>query len=234
MSATRPQPARALAAADALGARLSATRTEPATNPQLEALALAVTANQPVLLWGEPGIGKSAGMEQLATALGVRLETVIASVHEPSDFAGLPIVGEDPATTGVPMAPPDWAVRLARTGHGLLFFDELSSAPPAVQAALLRVVLERRVGSLELPAAVRIVASTGRTTRAPWPAACPVPGPRWRSRPSIPPRPPARSPGPAAPSPASSPPGRAWSTTCRPRPPDGAAAGPPRVPGRWP
>ncbi|MER6445929.1 AAA family ATPase [Streptomyces venezuelae] len=159
MSATPSQPARALAAADALGARLSATRTEPAAHPQLEALALAVTANQPVLLWGEPGIGKSAGMQQLATALGVPLETVIASVHEPSDFAGLPVVGEDPATTGVPMAPPDWAVRLARTGHGLLFFDELSSAPPAVQAALLRVVLERRVGSLALPPAVRIVAA---------------------------------------------------------------------------
>ena len=57
------------------------------------------------------------------------------------------------------MAPPDWAVRLARTGRGLLFFDELSSAPPAVQAALLRVVLERRVGSLQLPEHVRIVAA---------------------------------------------------------------------------
>ncbi|MFD0357521.1 sigma 54-interacting transcriptional regulator [Streptomyces sp. NPDC127110] len=154
---TAPPPA--LAAADELGARLGATRTEPAANHQLEALALAVTANQPVLLWGEPGIGKSAGMERLATSLGVALETVVASVHEPSDFAGLPIVGDDPATTGVPMAPPDWAVRLARTGHGLLFFDELSSAPPAVQAALLRVVLERRVGSLRLPASVRIVAA---------------------------------------------------------------------------
>jgi hypothetical protein len=30
--------------------RLRARRTEPATNPQLEALALAVTADQPVLL----------------------------------------------------------------------------------------------------------------------------------------------------------------------------------------
>ncbi|MFD8950184.1 AAA family ATPase [Streptomyces xanthophaeus] len=155
---TRPVPA-PLAAADDLGARLGRTRTEPGTDHQLEALALAVTANQPVLLWGEPGIGKSAGMHRLAASLGVELETVIASVHEPSDFAGLPVVGDDPATTGVPMAPPDWAVRLARTGHGLLFFDELSSAPPAVQAALLRVVLERRVGSLALPAAVRIVAA---------------------------------------------------------------------------
>ncbi|WP_051859012.1 AAA family ATPase [Streptomyces xanthophaeus] len=162
---TRPVPA-PLAAADDLGARLGRTRTESGTDHQLEALALAVTANQPVLLWGEPGIGKSAGMHRLAASLGVELETVIASVHEPSDFAGLPVVGEDPATTGVPMAPPDWAVRLARTGHGLLFFDELSSAPPAVQAALLRVVLERRVGSLELPAAVRIVAAANPTASA--------------------------------------------------------------------
>ncbi|MFE9093508.1 AAA family ATPase [Streptomyces sp. NPDC007264] len=155
-----------LAAADDLRRRLRSSRTEPSASPQLEALALAVTANQPVLLWGEPGIGKSAGMEQLAAGLGIRLETVVASVHEPSDFAGLPIVGDDPATTGVPMAPPDWAVRLARTGHGLLFFDELSSAPPAVQAALLRVVLERRVGSLVLPEAVRIVAAANPPSSA--------------------------------------------------------------------
>ncbi|MGW6535509.1 AAA family ATPase [Streptomyces sp. NPDC055051] len=163
---TPAAPSAALAAADALGARLDITRTEPAANPQLEALALAVTANQPVLLWGEPGIGKSAGMEQLAAALGVRLETVVASVHEPSDFAGLPVVGDDPATTGVPMAPPDWAVRLATTGHGLLFLDELSSAPPAVQAALLRVVLERKVGSLALPPSIRIVAAANPPSSA--------------------------------------------------------------------
>ena len=84
---------------------------------------------------------------------------MIASVHEPSDFSGLPVLGPDPAGQGVAMAPPDWAVRLRRAGDGLLFLDELSSAPPAVQAALLRVVLERRVGSLALPDGVRIVAA---------------------------------------------------------------------------
>jgi hypothetical protein len=156
----------ALAAADDLVAATRAWRTEPATDPRVEALALAVAANLPVLLWGEPGIGKSATLQQLAEGLGLPLETVIASVHEPSDFAGLPIVGDSPATDGVPMAPPDWAVRLARTGSGLLFFDELSSAPPAVQAALLRVVLERRVGSLSLPPSVRIVAAANPPTSA--------------------------------------------------------------------
>ncbi|WP_238015306.1 AAA family ATPase [Dactylosporangium sp. AC04546] len=148
-----------LAEADELIAATRATRVELRPNIQLEALALAVSANLPVLLWGEPGIGKSSALQQLSDRLGVTMETVIASIHEPSDFAGLPVVGDDPATQGVPMAPPDWAVRLSRRGEGIVFFDELSSAPPAVQAALLRVVLERRVGSLELPPAIRVVAA---------------------------------------------------------------------------
>ncbi|MGC0416920.1 AAA family ATPase [Embleya sp. AB8] len=133
--------------------------TEPRPDLQLEALTLAVAADLPVLLWGEPGIGKTAALTRLAEALDLPLTTVIASVHEPSDFSGLPIVGDDPAGNGVPMAPPDWAVRLVRAGRGLLFLDELSTAPPAVQAALLRLVLERRIGALQLPPGVRIVAA---------------------------------------------------------------------------
>lgn len=155
-----------LAAADDLNRLLAARRTEQAANPQLEALALAVAANLPVLLWGEPGIGKSAALGQLADDLGVPLETVIASIHEPSDFAGLPVIGDDAASNGVPMAPPDWAVRLGKTGQGVVFFDELSSAPPAVQAALLRVVLERRVGSLPLPPGIRVVAAANPPSSA--------------------------------------------------------------------
>ncbi len=166
MSTADSHPQDALAAADDLGRMLLARRTELASNPQVEALALAVSANLPVLLWGEPGIGKSASLEQLATGLGVPLETVIASVHEPSDFAGLPVIGDDAGSSGVPMAPPDWAVRLARAGRGIVFFDELSSAPPAVQAALLRVVLERRVGSLTLPRPVRVVAAANPPSSA--------------------------------------------------------------------
>lgn len=145
---------------------LRTTTTEPRPDTQLEALTLAVAADLPVLLWGEPGIGKTAALTQLAAALDLPLTTVIASVHEPSDFSGLPIVGDDPAEQGVPMAPPDWAVRLVRAGRGLLFLDELSTAPPAVQAALLRLVLERRIGSLQLPPGVRIVAAANPRSSA--------------------------------------------------------------------
>ncbi|MFE0774382.1 AAA family ATPase [Streptomyces sp. NPDC058861] len=148
-----------LALADDLLGLLRTTTTEPRPDEQLEALTLAVAADLPVLLWGEPGIGKTAALTRLADSLGLPLTTVIASVHEPSDFSGLPIVGDDPEVRGVPMAPPQWAVELVRAGRGLLFLDELSTATPAVQAALLRVVLERRVGTLRLPPDVRIVAA---------------------------------------------------------------------------
>ncbi|MFD4926454.1 AAA family ATPase [Streptomyces goshikiensis] len=142
------------------------TTTEPRPDTQLEALSLAVAADLPVLLWGEPGIGKTAALTQLAESLDLPLTTVIASVHEPSDFSGLPVIGDDPAVQGVPMAPPDWAVRLVRAGRGLLFLDELSTAPPAVQAALLRLVLERRIGALRLPSGVRIVAAANPRSSA--------------------------------------------------------------------
>ncbi|MFD9692777.1 AAA family ATPase [Kitasatospora sp. NPDC059088] len=162
---TTPAPAR-LDVARRLLDLLADTRTEPRPDDQLEALTLAVAADLPVLLWGEPGIGKTAALNQLAEALDLPLTTVIASVHEPSDFSGLPVVGDDPAQQGIPLAPPDWAVRLVRAGHGLLFLDELSTAPPAVQAALLRLVLERRIGSLQLPPGVRIVAAANPRSSA--------------------------------------------------------------------
>jgi MoxR-like ATPase len=155
-----------LAVAEDLLSLLRTTTTEPRPDEQLEALTLAVAADLPVLLWGEPGIGKTAALTQLAASLDLPLTTVIASVHEPTDFSGLPIVGDDPAVQGVPMAPPQWAVELVRAGRGLLFLDELSTATPAVQAALLRVVLERRVGVLQLPPGVRIVAAANPSASA--------------------------------------------------------------------
>ncbi|HEX6518468.1 MAG TPA: MoxR family ATPase [Streptosporangiaceae bacterium] len=132
------------------------------SNPAVEALGVAVAARVPVLLWGAPGTGKTSAIRAMAEAMGLPCETVIASIREPSDFAGLPIVVGD----SVRFAPPMWARRLADAGHGLLFLDELSTAPPAVQAALLRVVLERAVGDLALPEQVAVVAAANPPEQA--------------------------------------------------------------------
>ncbi|MFF1799239.1 AAA family ATPase, partial [Kitasatospora sp. NPDC058263] len=96
-AATLADPDRAsqLDVADALLTLLRETGTEPRPDDQLEALTLAVAADRPVLLWGEPGIGKTAALTQLAETLDLPLTTVIASVHETSDFSGLPVLGSD-------------------------------------------------------------------------------------------------------------------------------------------
>jgi hypothetical protein len=134
----------------------------PGTGTATTALGLAVAARVPVLLWGPPGSGKSSAVRDLADALGWPCEVVIASIREPSDFGGLPVVVDG----GVRFAPPTWATNLAAEGRGILFLDEISTAPPAVQAALLRVVLERVVGDLRLPDDVAVIAAANPPEQA--------------------------------------------------------------------
>ncbi len=112
------------------------------------------TTGIPVLLWGRPGVGKSSFIEGLATP-ELKVTTLIASIHDPTDFSGLPVLENG----RVRYAVPDWVRGFVDFPAGILFLDELSTAPPSVQSALLRVVFERKVGFEPLPDGVRIVAA---------------------------------------------------------------------------
>jgi MoxR-like ATPase len=139
----------------------------------LEAVGVCIAARVPFLLWGDPGEGKTAVVESAAQC-GWHVETLIVSHHEPSDFAGLPVVS--PAGT-VTLAPPAWAQRLAQhDGPSLAFFDEWTTAAPAVQAAALRPLTHYEVGSLRLPATVSFGAAANPTdvATAGWELAAPT------------------------------------------------------------
>lgn len=116
-------------------------------------------AHVPVLLLSDPGLGKSSLVRGIASHAGVPCETVLGSIREPADVAGLPVVTEA-------LDPPAWAKRLAEAGEGYLFLDELTTCPPAVQAAMLAVALDRTVGTLRPPAGVRVVAGANPADRA--------------------------------------------------------------------
>ena len=82
--------------------------------PTIDLLETALQAGIPTIIWGPPGVGKTATVYELARRLDLHLEVVIASLHEPSDFNGLPIR----VNASVEMAPPAWAVRLKEAGRG--------------------------------------------------------------------------------------------------------------------
>jgi hypothetical protein len=140
---------------------------------RLDALGVCIAARVPFLLWGDPGEGKTSVVESAATH-GWHVETVIVSHHEPSDFAGLPVVGRDGTVT---LAPPAWAQRLAaHDGPSLAFFDEWTTAAPAVQAAALRPLTHHEVGALRLPATVSFgaAANPADVATAGWELAAPT------------------------------------------------------------
>ena len=117
-------------------------------------LAAIFATGAPVLFMGPPGVGKTAWINSEVKRLGLHMETIIASVREPADFSGLPFVTDE----GVSFNIPSWAIRINKTG-GVVFFDEITTAPPAVQAALLRVIHEKVVGDLRLGSNVHFLAA---------------------------------------------------------------------------
>lgn len=110
----------------------------------------------PLLLWGPPGIGKSDRIKAAGAAALLTVKPVFAATRAPEDFAGVPILKDGNISVECILG----AVRdLCAVGRGVLFLDEISCAVPAVQAALLSVVLDRVVGDTVIPPEVRIMAA---------------------------------------------------------------------------
>lgn len=137
------------------------------TTTILDCVRTAIAADVPLLLWGPPGIGKTSALMAEATRQGARVEVLIGSTLDPADVGGQPV----PDASGmVQLSPPAWARRiraaLAAGEPVWLLLDELSCAPPSVQAALLRVVHDRAVGDVSLRGCQIIAAANPSDTAA--------------------------------------------------------------------
>ncbi|MGB5670918.1 MAG: MoxR family ATPase, partial [Sedimenticolaceae bacterium] len=113
----------------------------------------------PVMLWGPPGVGKSDMIRQTGERHSAPVIDIRLSQMEPSDLRGIPFRNGDFVEWAAPAILPD----AGRHGdQGILFLDEITSAPPSVSAAAYQLILDRRLGEYEVPAGWAIFAAGNR------------------------------------------------------------------------
>jgi len=106
----------------------------------------------PLLLWGPPGVGKTSLLAKVARRSGLHYERLSPAERGEGAFGVVPVPGAD----GFLHYPaPDWAKKFEN--GGLLFLDEINTAPPALQAPLLGAVQLRTIGSHYLGKRARVI-----------------------------------------------------------------------------
>lgn len=109
-----------------------------------QALHALVRERVPLHLWGACGVGKSQIVARVAKDLSYEFLDIRAVQLDPVDLRGLPRI-EAGQTEWVP---PKF---LPTSGKGILFLDELTSAPQMTQAGCYQLVLDRQLGEYRLP-----------------------------------------------------------------------------------
>lgn len=119
----------------------------------------AVKQQRPVFIWSAPGVGKSEIVAQLAKELKMQLVDKRLSQSDPSELKGYPWPNQETKTM-VFMRDDE----LPTKGKGILFLDEINLAPQATQAAAYQLILNRRIGTYELPPGWVVIAAGNRTS----------------------------------------------------------------------
>lgn len=121
------------------------------------------------MIWGGPGIGKSEIPQQVADSLNMTLIDFRANLFDPVDVRGVPHIQavKETGERFTRWAVPDIFPIEQRDGEtGILFIDELPTAPPATQNAFLQLLLTRQIGDYVLPKGWSVIAAGNRLTDA--------------------------------------------------------------------
>ncbi|WP_108063776.1 AAA family ATPase [Poseidonibacter lekithochrous] len=129
----------------------------------------------PTFVWGNPGVGKSSLIRQIAESKDMKFIDLRLSLLDPTDLRGIPFFEAD--TKKAVWAKPEFLPDTSSDDYGILFLDEINSAPPTIQAAAYQLILDRKIGEYTLPKNYAIIAAgnyesdRGVTYRMPTPLA---------------------------------------------------------------
>jgi hypothetical protein len=137
-----------------------------------------INRQRPMFIAGPPGIGKSDIVAEVARQQRRPLIDIRLPLLEATDIRGIPHLAEvtirDPDGNvvkneqNVPLTEKifKWSnptdLPTDPNSRALVFFDEMSAAPPSVQAATYQIILNRRIGSYVLPKDVVMIAAGNR------------------------------------------------------------------------
>ena len=114
-----------------------------------------VAAVRPVFIWGPPGIGKSAIVEQFAEYIGLPCVSLLGSQLAPEDLIGVPQIVDGKSI----FCPPRM---IARDEPYVLFLDELNACTPEVQKAFYSLIHDRRIGEYYMPEGSIVIGAGNR------------------------------------------------------------------------
>lgn len=119
----------------------------------------------PPLIWGDFGIGKTTITQSLAAALDWDVEILRPAERGEGALGVVPIPSEDRSVLHYPL--PDWAARLQGSAKpGLIFLDEVSSTPPALQPAIMGLALDGVIAGQRLPGHIKRCAAANPVDQA--------------------------------------------------------------------
>lgn len=122
---------------------------------QLMDVLLNVGLIRPVFIWGAPGIGKSAIVQDFADSLGLDCVSLLGSQLAPEDIIGVPWIQDGFSQFCPPRS-------IARPEPYVLFLDELNACSSEVQKAFYSLIHERRIGDYHLPEGSIVVGAGNR------------------------------------------------------------------------
>lgn len=120
---------------------------------------LNVAITRPVFMWGAPGIGKSALVNNFANEVGMECVSLLGSQLAPEDLIGIPKI-EDGCSRFFPPA------NIVRDKPFVLFLDELNASSHEIQKAFYSLILEKRIGEYKLPEDTIVIGAGNRAQDA--------------------------------------------------------------------
>jgi MoxR-like ATPase len=125
------------------------------TPGELKKLLLNVALTRPIFIWGPPGIGKSAIVEQFSAEVGLECVSLLGSQIAPEDLIGVPRIEGNRSVFCPPRS-------IARDVPYVLFVDELNACSFEVQKSFYSLINDRRLGEYRLPAGSVVVGAGNR------------------------------------------------------------------------